>query len=326
MAIEIESLTKLYQETAVLNCIDIQIDKGQMYGLLGPSGAGKSTLVSILSTLLVPTEGSARINGYDVCTQAKKVRRQIGTVFQELTLDDNLTVYESLSLYGALHRVKYDELPGRIDEALDMAVLWERCHDRIKTLSEGTKRMLQIAQAMLHYPKVLILDEPARGLDPQSRLYLWEYINNLRTQRGTTVFIAAKYMNEAEKFDRVSIIDEGDIIAEGTPEDLKNRMGGEIVEVATNDKVRLGKWLDLTFGINAEVTTRGLSFEVENAAAFLSGMMGKAPATIHEVSFKRPTLNDVLVKLTGKSIRDDMIARKTRGTKPTSLRKWYYEP
>ncbi|MGE5417272.1 MAG: ATP-binding cassette domain-containing protein [Acidobacteriota bacterium] len=326
MIIEIEELTKIYQETSVLNCINVSVDKGQIYGLLGPSGAGKTTVIAILSTLLAPTKGRASINGYDICTQASKARRQIGTVFQDSTLDRHLTVYENLNIYGSLHRVHPDDLAGRIEEALNISVLWERRNDRIKTLSEGTKRILQIAQAMLHDPPVLLLDEPALGLDPQSRLYVWDYLSSLRSQRGTTVFIAAKYMNEAEKFDRVSIIDEGDIITEGTPDQLKRRMGGEIVEVATNDKVRLGKWLDMTFGINAEVTTKGLSFEVENAAAFLSGMMGKAPAAIHEVSFKRPTLNDVLVKLTGKTIRDETFSKKSRGPKQTSLRKWFYEP
>lgn len=226
-AISTTGLTRRFGDLVAVDNVDLEVDCGEMFAFLGPNGAGKSTSIKMLTTLLRPTEGSVRLNGYDAVRDPTNARRQFGIVFQEATVDTELTAYENLELHAVLYGIPASDTPGRIREMLDLVKLGDREKDRVKTFSGGMVRRLEVARGLLHNPRILFLDEPTIGLDAQTRLLLWNYVAEMNQKSGTTVFFTTHYIEEAEMAaDRIAIIDHGRIIAVGSPEELKSRAGG----------------------------------------------------------------------------------------------------
>ena len=221
--------------------IDLEVRRGEIFGFLGPNGAGKSTTINILCTLLRPTAGTATVAGFDVYERPDQVRAHIGLVFQDPSLDQNLTARENLQFHAFIYNVPAAERAQRIQEVLEMVELVERAESVVSTFSGGMRRRLEIARGMLHTPEVLFLDEPTIGLDPQTRRHIWEYLRKLREEHGVTLFMTTHYMDEAEECDRIAIIDDGKIVAQGTPTELKRLVGGDIVTVTTADNAAAGQ-------------------------------------------------------------------------------------
>src|SRR5450759_3592059 len=233
--LEVQDLVKTFGNLIAVDEVSFGVEKGEVFGFLGPNGAGKTTTISMLCTLLKPTAGTATVNGFDIIEQKNEVRESIGLVFQDPSLDDRLTARENLVFHAVVYHVPRDVRQERIKEVLDMVSLSDRADDRVETYSGGMKRRLEIARGLLHYPKVLFLDEPTIGLDPQTRNYIWEYIEDLKKREGITIFLTTHYMEEAEHCDRIAIIDLGKIIALDTPEKLKDEVGGDIIKIKTEN-------------------------------------------------------------------------------------------
>src|SRR3989337_4520520 len=225
MIIKVEHLTKRFDGITAVNDISFEVEEGTIFGFLGPNGAGKTTTINILCTLLSPTSGKAFVNGHDCEKEPSEVRRSIGLVFQDTTLDKDLTAYENLAFPAYLYSVKRSEIKPRVDEALRFVGLYDRKDDLVKKFSGGMKRRLEVARGLIHRPKGLFLDEPTLGLDPQSRTNLWDFIVALPKKHQVTIFMTTHYMEEAEVWDRIAIIDKGKIIALDTPENLKQTVG-----------------------------------------------------------------------------------------------------
>ncbi|NLU49432.1 MAG: ATP-binding cassette domain-containing protein [Syntrophomonadaceae bacterium] len=301
-----EKLTKSYGNLLAVDGIDLWVNEGEIFGFLGPNGAGKTTTIHMLCTLLKPTRGHARVAGFDVCKQPKLVRQNIGLVFQAPTLDENLTAYENLSFHGMIYGLTGKFLAARIKEAMNLALLWDRRNDLVKTFSGGMKRRLEIARGLVHLPRILFLDEPTLGLDPQTRKHVWEYIGRTRRETGTTIFMTTHYMDEAENCDRIAIIDHGRIIACDTPPNLKQTVRGDVVEILTNDSRALEELLRENFRLQVESLENGLRFEVQHADELLPVLLQQTAAgLIRKVNLSKPTLDDVFLRLTGKTIREE---------------------
>jgi ABC-2 type transport system ATP-binding protein len=241
--IEIEDLTKKFKDFTAVDNITFNVKQGEIFAFLGPNGAGKTTTIKMLTTLTDPTSGRIIINGFDPVKDSAKVRASFGIVFQDPSLDDDLTAYENLDMHGMLYGVSKKDRRERIDQLLNFVELWDRRKDLVKYFSGGMKRRLEIARGFLHHPKVLFLDEPTIGLDPQTRNHIWNYLKKMNKEEGTTVFLTTHYMEEADKVsDRIAIIDHGKIIAHGTSEELKNQTQKNSLEdaflVLTGDKIR----------------------------------------------------------------------------------------
>jgi ABC-2 type transport system ATP-binding protein len=222
--IEVKNLTKQYGKFTAVDNVSFEIKQAEIFGFLGPNGAGKTTTIKMLTTLLTPTSGNIIINGYNPINQKDEVRSSFGIVFQDPSLDDDLTAYENLDMHGMLYNVKRKERKKRIEQLLNFVELWDRRNDLVKHFSGGMKRRLEIARGFLHHPKVLFLDEPTIGLDPQTRNHIWNYLQKMNKEEGTTIFLTTHYLEEAEKVsDRIAIIDHGKIIAQGTSEELKEK-------------------------------------------------------------------------------------------------------
>jgi len=223
--IEVKNLTKRYGEFSAVNQISFSVRKGEIFGFLGPNGAGKTTTIKMLTTMLKPTEGSVRVCGFDPVRDQGSVRRTIGIVFQDPSLDEQLTAFENMELHAVLYGVGRRERDGRIEKLLRFVGLWDRRADFVKRFSGGMKRRLEIARALLHEPKIMFLDEPTLGLDPQTRNHIWSYIENLSRERGVTVFFTTHYMEEADRVaDEIAVIDHGKIVAQGSPASLKEKV------------------------------------------------------------------------------------------------------
>lgn len=223
--IEVKNLTKKYNGFAAVRRISFDVRAGEVFGFLGPNGAGKTTTISVLTTLLSPTSGSVKVAGFDVSQQKDEVRSAIGLIFQETTLDEDLSAWENLKIHAALYHVKKADFETRARDLLTMVGLWERRKDLVKTFSGGMKRRLEIVRGLLHYPKILFMDEPTLGLDPQTRAKIWEYVLDLHRREGITLFMTTHYLDEAEYCDRIAVIDRGKIVALGTPSGLKKKAG-----------------------------------------------------------------------------------------------------
>ena len=304
-AIKIRGLVRRFGDVEAVAGIDCDVEKGEIFGFLGPNGAGKTTTISILSTLLDATEGSVIVNGFDVRTQRNQVRRSIGLVFQDPSLDDRLTAEENLLLHAKLYSVPRQEYRPRMEEVLRLVELWDRRKDRVRTFSGGMKRRLEIARGLIHYPAVLVLDEPTIGLDPQTRAYLWEYILKLKHDRGMTIFMSTHYMDEAEYCDRIAIIDHGKIVAAGTPSELKKQVGQNTICITTSHGTEVKKQLEEE-GAGAVTENDGvLELRVPNAERSLPRLFDKLDSSlIDSIDLKRPTLDDVFLTLTGRAIRE----------------------
>ena len=302
--IQITDLVKRYGAVEAVRGVTFEVEEGESFGFLGPNGAGKTTTINILCTLLAPTSGTAKVNGYCCMSEAAKVRAAIGLVFQETTLDNELTAYENLRFHGYLYNMERRVVEKRIEEVMAVVMLHDRMGDVVKTFSGGMKRRLEIARGLLHRPKVLFLDEPTLGLDPQTRNHVWDFITRLKKEEGVTIFMTTHYMDEAERCDRVAVIDHGTIIACGTPEELKSRVTGDTVYLETRDDEKALLEIEALFGIRAKRGRDGLVFNVERGDAFIPRLVEKLTTEIGSVNVKRPSLDSVFLHLTGREIRE----------------------
>jgi ABC-2 type transport system ATP-binding protein len=252
-AISDRGLVKRYGEIEAVGGVDFEVRRGETFGFLGPNGAGKTTTINVLCTLARPTAGSATVAGYDVVTQRDDVRRNIGLVFQDTTLDGYLSAERNLRFHAELYGVPRSVLGERMKDVMEMVGLWDRRGSRVQTFSGGMMRRLEIARGLLHAPRVLFLDEPTIGLDPQTRVSIWSYLADLRQREDTTIFLTTHYMDEAEHCDRIAIIDNGKIVALDTPEALKASVGKDRVQIQTSDDPAAISALGERFGIEASV-------------------------------------------------------------------------
>jgi len=303
-AITVSGLTKNYGEVEAVRGIDFAVARGETFGFLGPNGAGKSTTIKILCTLARPTAGQATVAGLDVVSQRDAVRRNIGLVFQDTTLDNYLTGAQNLRFHAELYAVPPAAVGPRMQQVLDMVGLWDRRDSLVSTYSGGMQRRLEIARGLLHAPRVLFLDEPTVGLDPQTRSSIWEYINELKAREDITIFLTTHYMDEAEHCDRIAIIDHGKIVAIDTPEALKASVGKDRVQIQTADDAAAIKELADDFGIEAGIHEGAVTFSVESGEQFVPQLFGRLSTAIRSVSVSRPSLDDVFMSYTGTTIRD----------------------
>lgn len=303
-AIEVENLTKRFGPIEAVKGISFEVEAGELFGFLGPNGAGKTTTISMLCTLLKPTSGTARVAGYDVVGDAASVRRSIGLVFQDPTLDDLLTAQQNLEFHGVLYGLPRQVMKRRIDALLEMVGLADRRRDIVRNYSGGMRRRLEIARGLLHSPRVLFLDEPTIGLDPQTRAHIWGYIDELRKKEEVTIFLTTHYMEEAERCDRIGIIDYGTIVAMDDPSSLKASVGKDRVTLTAQDNRAAVNELQLLFGIEPSVHDGEVVFHVPDGASFVPQLFQKMSVPITSVSIQRPTLDDVFMKYTGRAMRD----------------------
>ncbi len=303
-AIEVCDLQKRYGEIEAVRGVSFDVAAGETFGFLGPNGAGKSTTISILCTLAEPTGGTARVSGHDVVAERLEVRRRIGLVFQDVTLDDYLTAEENLRFHADLYGVPKAVLAERLRRVLEMVGLWDRRSGLVRTFSGGMKRRLEIARGLLHSPRVLFLDEPTVGLDPQTRSHIWEYIEQLRRREAVTIFLTTHYMDEAEHCDRIAIIDGGRIVAMGTPETLKEQVGLDRVVLRAPDQDQVTSALRDRFGLDPIISEGAVAIHVANGAEFVPRLFGELGVPVSSVSVARPTLDDVFMTFTGRTIRD----------------------
>jgi ABC-2 type transport system ATP-binding protein len=310
--IEVKNLTKKFNGLTAVDNISFTVKKGEIFGFLGPNGAGKSTTINMLSTLLTPSDGEAIINNFNILTQRDKVRKSIGLVFQDPSLDDHLTAEENLRFHAKLYGVPKTEYKERMEEVLRLVDLWDRRNDIIKTFSGGMKRRLEIARGLIHYPAVLFLDEPTLGLDPQTRSHLWEYILRLKKERQMTIFMTTHYMNEAEYCDRIAIIDYGKIAALDTPANLKKQVGGDIIQMTSRQKQELKKELEQRYKVEIKEENGTLQLEVEDGEKFLPRLFNELDTKIDSIELRKPTLDDVFLNLTGRKIREEEVSSKDR--------------
>jgi ABC-2 type transport system ATP-binding protein len=302
--VQVTDLVKRYGEIEAVRGISFEVQPGETFGFLGPNGAGKSTTIKILCTLADLTSGTARVAGYDVAKQRDTVRRSIGLVFQDTTLDNYLTGEQNLRFHADLYGVPRAQLAARMRQVLDMVNLWDRRTAVAGTYSGGMKRRLEIARGLLHAPRVLFLDEPTVGLDPQTRSSIWEYINDLKQREDITIFLTTHYMDEAENCDRIAIVDHGQIVALDTPEALKASVGKDRVQISTGDDQAAIKEIKDQFGIDAAVHEHLVTFNVESGEQFVPRLFAELSQQIRSVSVARPSLDDVFMSYTGKTIRD----------------------
>ena len=303
-AISVRELTKRYGQVEAVRGIDFDVARGETFGFLGPNGAGKSTTISILCTLINPTSGQALVAGHDVVRQRDTVRRNIGLVFQDTTLDTYLTAEQNLRFHADLYGVPRAAVGPRMRQVLEMVGLWDRRESLVSTYSGGMQRRLEIARGLLHAPHVLFLDEPTVGLDPQTRSSIWQYINDLKQREDITIFLTTHYMDEAEHCDRIAIIDHGKIVAIDTPEALKASVGKDRVQIQTADDAAAIRELASVFGIEAAMHEGAVTFSVESGEEFVPQLFARLTVPIRSVSVSRPSLDDVFMSYTGTTIRD----------------------
>jgi ABC-2 type transport system ATP-binding protein len=312
-AVEVRDLVKSYGQIEAVRGIGFEVKPGETFGFLGPNGAGKSTTIKILCTLVSPTAGEARVAGHEVVRERDKVRQNIGLVFQDTTLDSYLTGEQNLRFHADLYGVPRQQVDARLRQVLDMVDLWDRRGSVVGTYSGGMKRRLEIARGLLHAPRVLFLDEPTVGLDPQTRSSIWEYINDLKQREDITIFLTTHYMDEAENCDRIAIVDHGKIVVLDTPEALKASVGKDRVQITTDDDTETIAELKDRFAIEAAIHDRQVTFNVEEGERFVPRLFAELSTPIRSVSVARPTLDDVFMSYTGKTIRDAEANAAERG-------------
>ncbi len=303
--IHVEDLFKRYNGVEAVRGVSFDVEDGETFGFLGPNGAGKTTTINILCTLLNFDSGVALVNGFDCRKEPHKVRSSIGLVFQEITLDNELTAYENLKFHCYLYNMNKKVAEERIEEILGVVGLRDRRNDIVKRFSGGMKRRLEIARGLLHRPRVLFLDEPTLGLDPQTRSHVWDFIQKLKKSGGHTVFMTTHYMQEAEVCDRIAIIDGGRIIALARPDELKRSLKGDTIYIKTSDDARARVEILEKFGLDARVVEAGLSVRVEGGEKFIPRLFEGLTTDLVSVNIKKPSLEDVFINLTGRQIREN---------------------
>jgi ABC-2 type transport system ATP-binding protein len=302
--ISVTGLAKRYGDIQAVAGVDFEVFRGETFGFLGPNGAGKTTTINMLCTLAMPTAGSATVSGFDIVRERDAVRRSIGLVFQDTTLDSYLTAERNLRFHAELYGVPRAQIDDRLREVLDIVGLRDRRDSKVMEYSGGMMRRLEIARGLLHYPRVLFLDEPTIGLDPQTRSHIWTYIEELKRREDITIFLTTHYMDEAEHCDRIAIIDNGAIVALDTPEALKASVGKDRVQIQTSDDDAAIRALRERFGLEAAVHEGQVTFSVESGEQFVPRLFAQLGVPIEAVRVSRPTLDDVFMSYTGRTIRD----------------------
>ncbi|MGI8802993.1 MAG: ATP-binding cassette domain-containing protein [Solirubrobacteraceae bacterium] len=303
-AIEVRDLRKSFGEIEAVRGVSFEVAAGEVFGFLGPNGAGKTTTINMLCTLAKPTGGSASVAGHDIVTERDDVRRNIGLVFQDPTLDGYMTAEQNLRMHAELYGVERGLIPGRMRQVLDMVGLWDRRDATVLTFSGGMRRRLEIARGFLHSPRVLFLDEPTIGLDPQTRSSIWRYIRDLQRAEEITIFMTTHYMDEAEFCDRIAIMDHGEIVTLDTPDALKARVGADRVTIHTADDAAAVAAIAAHFAIEAQIVEDAVTFYVSSGEQFVPRLFAELGVPIRSVSVSRPTLDDVFMSHTGSTIRD----------------------
>ncbi|HET7444732.1 MAG TPA: ATP-binding cassette domain-containing protein [Solirubrobacterales bacterium] len=303
-AISVKSLRKSFGEFEAVRGVDFEVATGEVFGFLGPNGAGKTTTINMLCTLAKPSGGSATVAGHDVVTARDEVRRHIGLVFQDPTLDGYLSAEQNLRLHAELYGVEKAAVAPRMRQVMEMVGLWERRDAQVLTFSGGMRRRLEIARGLMHSPRVLFLDEPTIGLDPQTRSSIWGYIRQLQESEEITIFMTTHYMDEAEFCGRIAIMDHGEIVALDTPEALKEGVGADRIRIETDDDGAAIEAIAATFGLEATISEGAVSFAVSEGEEFVPRLFAELPVPIRSVSVSRPTLDDVFMAHTGSTIRD----------------------
>ena len=298
-AIQVESLNHRYGNRIALDNVSFDVRPAEIFGLLGPNGSGKTTLFRILSTLMVPTSGRARVAGFDPAAQPKEVRRRIGVVAQAQSVDVKLTAAENLMHQGHLYGLSGGRLKLRIGEMLERVGLSDRAKDLVETLSGGMQRRVELAKGLIHRPAVLLLDEPTTGLDPGARRDLWLYLDDLREHDGVTVLVTTHLMEEAERCGRLAILSEGKLVALGTPAELKSEIGGDVIQFETEHAETLAARIRQRFGIACSVDENIVRLEREQGSRFAADVMEAFPGEIRSINVSRPRLEDVFVHRTG---------------------------
>ncbi|MBN2518498.1 MAG: ATP-binding cassette domain-containing protein [Candidatus Altiarchaeota archaeon] len=314
-AIELKDLSKRYGELKAVDCVSLSVEQGSVFGLLGPNGAGKTTLISMLVTMRRPTSGTALVNGFGISREADSVRKSIGIVFQDPSLDDELTARENLRIHMSMYGVPKELREKRLEELIRIVGLEDKLNVVVKHFSGGMRRRLEIARGLLHHPKVLFLDEPTIGLDPQTRAGIWGYIEKLNKSEKITIVLTTHYMDEADKVcDKVAIIDHGRIIASGTPEGLKNELGGDVISIKCDDGASCIENLNRLSWIKSAVQYDGhINIRVgrgEEKIPRILSLMEKHGIKVESVSLRKPSLDDVFLHYTGRTIREDEASPK----------------
>ena len=297
--IRIEALRHAYGKREALKGISFDVLPGEIFGLLGPNGSGKTTLFRILSTLMLPTGGRALIAGLDAARQPDQVRRRIGVVFQSQSVDIKLTATENLWHQGHLYGLSGARLRARIQEILGRVGLADRAHEKVETFSGGMQRRVELAKGLIHHPGILLLDEPTTGLDPGARRDLWQYLQELRHQQNVSVIITTHLMEEAERCDRLAILNRGEIVALGTPAELRNQIGGDVIVLEATDPASLASRIEQRFGISAAVLDGKVRMERKEGHRFVTDLVESFPGEIQSISVSKPTLEDIFIDRTG---------------------------
>jgi ABC-2 type transport system ATP-binding protein len=308
-AIETMDLTKKFGSLTAVDSVNIKVEKGEIFGLLGPNGAGKSTIISMLCTILKPTSGTALVNGYDIVKFPSQVRKSIGIVFQDPSVDDRLTGKENLEMHADLYGVPASEKRSQIDKVLELVELSDRGNDLVRNYSSGMRRRLEIARSLVHTPKVLFLDEPTIGLDPQSRDHIWSYIRELLKTEDVTIVLTTHYMEEADKLcKQVAIVDRGQIVVLDTPESLKEKLGGETITVKSqNNPLYVEKIKEAGIAKSVVIAGDEVKVTVDSAHTILPSIVNIAALNhifIESISLQEPQLDDVFLHYTGRALRE----------------------
>jgi ABC-2 type transport system ATP-binding protein len=304
VVVKATELYKVYGDLGAVSDLNLTVGDGEIFGFLGPNGAGKTTTIGMLTTLLRPTFGTAEVAGFDVVLEPDEVRACIGLVFQESTLDVDLTAVENLRFQAELFGVPRRRANDVIESMLDLVGLTARKDAVVRTFSGGMRRRLELARGLLHEPRVLFLDEPTTGLDPQTRVAIWEHLHRLRRERGITIFLTTHHLEEAENCDRIAIIDHGELIAEGGPDELRAEVGDDLVTMRTDDDHLAARALRERLGLEAEVGSKGVWLRVPDGAAFVPRICAELTVPVRSVTVTPPTLDDVFLNYTGRNIRD----------------------
>jgi ABC-2 type transport system ATP-binding protein len=303
-AIVVRDLVRRFNGITAVDSVSFDVQPGETFGFLGPNGAGKSTTISILCTLLRPNSGRAWVAGIDVVAEPLQVRSRIGLVFQDTTLDNYLTAAENLRFHAQLYGVEPNSIEPRLEFVLEMVGLADRRDHLVDTFSGGMKRRLEIARGLIHSPRVLFLDEPTVGLDPQTRVHIWGYINELRRRESITIFLTTHYMDEAEHCDRIAIIDGGKLITIDTPDALKASVGKDRIELHVDDPDQAIREIGDRFGIDARTSEGAVVFYVSGGEEFVPRLFAELDLRVRSIRVSRPTLDDVFMSYTGRTIRD----------------------
>jgi ABC-2 type transport system ATP-binding protein len=308
--IETFKLTKSFNGLTAVDALDISVESGEIFALLGPNGAGKTTTISMLCTILKPTSGTAKVNGFDIVKEAMQVRKSIGIVFQDPSIDDRLTGRENLFMHANLYGVPASEQKNRIDSVLKLVELEDRADDLMRTYSGGMRRRLELARGLIHYPKVLFLDEPTIGLDPQTRDHVWKYIRELKETHDITVVLTTHYMDEADRLsDRIAIMDYGKVITLDTPSKLKDTLEGDVVIIKANNPDAVVSLVTEKMGLpHTHVVNGTVEVTVKNGKSMLPRIVDAATQNkifIESIALREPNLEDVFLHYTGRTIRAD---------------------